>query len=1508
MRADREPSKANLIKSFGGLIKSVITNCPSNPADMSDWIACVEGTFDMYEVPDEIRHALLMPYLNDKGRRLVAKMDCESKQDFEKFKSLLQKEFRLTSMQHLHAFQTAVRKRAESYLQYVTRVETLLKYYLTSRQVTENYDDLCNLLVSDHVKGTLNDDLRAHVINLEQDEWFKPEKLSVVCENFVTPSSFCSGERRRFGLNDNSFRERADWQEAKGNLTQARVPEYRKQEHATNKFVARPQAASNWRGGGFSGGSMTRPFNAHSNMATRGSQRFNFQGGRGRAPDKLANTHRVSVHNVTDVCKFQSGAVDGASKGLEFCEADITDDIVCDQNNDCKNVVLDDVMHVSIIVNGSPIVAIVDSGAQITVINPAKLSVRPYHSQRSIILKPALGMCVKADLANVCLKWPDSINDEKVFATVALANGLHEDCLLTVKDYEQLLTLKSKANVCAITRSQDIANCDSGNYIAMDNCASNDVNNMHVVECKTGDRENVMNDSIVDTDSANDKVLNKSIVVDCSNSGGGELVKTSEVNTSVIFKEANVKAEVFVFRDKQRCDKTLSHIFLRLDSLKDSGNDYCGYFMNVVDNLLYRRTVINSTEVVQLIVPVGKREQILQLAHNSVWAGHMAGEKTYDRIKFSFFWPGMRNDVERYCKACQDCQLRARKTVFDRVPIEPVIREGKTFEQMSVDCLGPILKSGRGHEFVLVAVDSHSKWVEAVPLKRINAQSICKALLEIFARTSIPKVIVADNAGCFSSKLTEEFHKMIGVAPRFSTPLHPQGNGLAERNVGNFKNCLHHVIMKYGTNWDQQIPFVLWALREMVNATTRVSPMLLVYGQQGRGPLSLLKNMWAGESEYSSIIPKSISQYLSELKDRLANAASIAENNAVKNQAAYTQNYNKRAVAKHFIAGDKVVVFERDSTHKILARWTGPCEIMYPVSNNSYMVLMPNQAHRLLHANHIKKFIESECVNDNECESKDSKDVASVNDSSLFNSKMRVKQSTSNLCSIGVIEDVSTKDFGDIVVTPILTSGSDTDFDTVLDEQCAHLTVLQRKQLEDVLRKHASVFSDVPGLCRVGEHSIRVRQGMPIPKRKLYPIPMCYREEVDRQVKDLLEMDIIEHSNSEYAHPVVCVKKKTGDIRMAVDYKGGVNAVSLDDRYPMINANELLYTVGAAQYISCFDCTQGFYQIPLADDGSRDRSAFVTHNGLYNFKRMSFGLKGASETYQRVMNTILQEDKEYANAFIDDVAVYSGTWEMHLGHVDTVLQRLQDAGITLKLSKCTFARPKVKYLGHIIGSGVHAPDPEKLKAVADLVFPKTKRQMKSLLGLISYYRAYVQNMSDLVGCLTEMTKKDKPNSLNPGIREWEAFESVKQKLMSAPILRCPDYSKQFVIQADASKYAVGSCLVQVFDGEEHPIAYASSKLTGSQLAWSTVEKEAYSIVVALKKFDAYVYGREVVLVTDHNPLCYLTNAAPSNPKLTRWKLGLQRYNIVSIVHRKGAEHVNCDALSRLFTNSEDDND
>lgn len=302
---------------------------------------------------------------------------------------------------------------------------------------------------------------------------------------------------------------------------------------------------------------------------------------------------------------------------------------------------------------------------------------------------------------------------------------------------------------------------------------------------------------------------------------------------------------------------------------------------------------------------------------------------------------------------------------------------------------------------------------------------------------------------------------------------------------------------------------------------------------------------------------------------------------------------------------------------------------------------------------------------------------------------------------------------------------------------------------------------------------------------------------------------------------------------------------------------------------------------------------------------MPFGLKNAASTYQRVINGILAPHRQYACAYIDDVAIYSESWDEHLEHLDKVLASLDKAGLTLNVSKCRFAQQEVKFLGHIVGSGRHGTDPEKVRAIKEIPAPETKRQLRSFLGLANYYRDYVPQYSKVVLPLTNLTGRRIPQKLPWNTEAQEAFDQVKDCVVQASALQAPDPGKEFILATDASDYAIGACLAQQDnEGKECPIAFLSKKLSPAQTRWATIEKEAYAIIWALAKLEAWLFGAKVRVITDHNPLKFLTLTTPQSARLTRWALALQKYNLV-VEHKKGLLNANADAMSRLVTSNDD---
>ncbi|GFU66228.1 retrovirus-related Pol polyprotein from transposon 17.6 [Trichonephila clavipes] len=401
---------------------------------------------------------------------------------------------------------------------------------------------------------------------------------------------------------------------------------------------------------------------------------------------------------------------------------------------------------------------------------------------------------------------------------------------------------------------------------------------------------------------------------------------------------------------------------------------------------------------------------------------------------------------------------------------------------------------------------------------------------------------------------------------------------------------------------------------------------------------------------------------------------------------------------------------------------------------------------------------------------------------------------------------------------------------------------------------------------------------------------------VDEQIEELLRLDLIEESDAEIAYPIVYVNKKDGTLRLCVDFRA-LNSESVSDDFPMEDAVELIHSIGRANIITTLDLLKGYWAIPMAED-SKILTSFKTHWQQYRFKVMSFGLKNASATFQREMNKALSCYREFSRAYIDDIAIFSKNWEEHLLHLDTTLTKLSELNFTVNLKKCAFGKAQIKYLGHIIGSGKHEPDPEKTAVINNLPVPKMKKELRSVLGLCNYYREYIPKYSELVYPLTELTKKRVPDSIPWTEKHDSSFHLLKKALVEAPSLYSPVPDKPYTIHSDASQIGIAACLSQKCGDKCYPIAYASQKLSKTQQSWSTIEREAFAIVWSSKKFEVWVFGTEIEFYTDHNPLPYLTKSAPQSARLQRWAFALQKFN-VTIKHCPGVKMPHADALSRL---------
>ena len=450
------------------------------------------------------------------------------------------------------------------------------------------------------------------------------------------------------------------------------------------------------------------------------------------------------------------------------------------------------------------------------------------------------------------------------------------------------------------------------------------------------------------------------------------------------------------------------------------------------------------------------------------------------------------------------------------------------------------------------------------------------------------------------------------------------------------------------------------------------------------------------------------------------------------------------------------------------------------------------------------------------------------------------------------------------------------------------------------LRKCLIEFEDVfsRGETDIGHtdlvmHGIDTGNARPV-KQRPRRHPVCNQQEIDRQIKDLKSRGLIEPSDSPWAANVVLVKKKDGSKRLCIDYRG-LNAVTIKDAYPVPRIDDTLDALEGAKWFSTLDLASGYWQVAL-DEEARQKSSFVVRGGLYRWKVMPFGLSNAPATFERLMEKVLSGLQwETLLVYLDDVIVFGKTVNDEMKRLRQVFERLRKAGLKLKPSKCNLFQRSVTYLGHVVSAEGVTTDPAKVRAVSDWPTPKCVRDVRSFLGLASYYRRFIRGFATIASPLHSLTSKSKDFVWNEACQD--AFKRLKEALLEAPVLVYPLPDDEFILDTDASNEGIGAVLSQVHDGVERVVAYASRKLSKAERNYCVTRKELLAVVAYLKYFRQYLYGRKVVVRTDHSSLRWLMNFKEPEGQLARWIEIVSEYD-VTIQHRPGAKHANADGLSR----------
>ena len=455
----------------------------------------------------------------------------------------------------------------------------------------------------------------------------------------------------------------------------------------------------------------------------------------------------------------------------------------------------------------------------------------------------------------------------------------------------------------------------------------------------------------------------------------------------------------------------------------------------------------------------------------------------------------------------------------------------------------------------------------------------------------------------------------------------------------------------------------------------------------------------------------------------------------------------------------------------------------------------------------------------------------------------------------------------------------------------------EAKQVKDLLIKHANVFSKSKsdlGNCGIIPHRINTGLAPPIrlPPRR---VPIAIKDAVDAEVQRLIDTNLVEKSKSAWAFPLVPVRKKDGSIRICIDYRK-LNEVTLPDSYPLPRVQDCLDSLQGSCWFTTLDATSGYFQLET-DTADRDKTAFVCEKGLFAFRVLPMGLVNSAATYQRTLEQIMSElQHETCLIYLDDIIVYSKTFQEHIQRLDEVLTRLGNASLKLSPKKCHILQQDVTFLGHRVSSQGVATCDDKVEAVKNWPIPSCVKDLRAFLGLASYYRKFIQSFSTIAAPLNKLTEKG--TNFRWSVECQTAFDTLKSVLVSAPILGYINTHDPLYLDCDCSSFAAGAVLSQLQDGKERVIAYYSKSLSRPERQYCVTRRELLAIVLAVKHFHHYLYGVSFTVRTDHGALSWLMRFKNPSGQLARWLEVLSTYRF-SIQFRAGLKHGNCDGLSRI---------
>ncbi len=596
-------------------------------------------------------------------------------------------------------------------------------------------------------------------------------------------------------------------------------------------------------------------------------------------------------------------------------------------------------------------------------------------------------------------------------------------------------------------------------------------------------------------------------------------------------------------------------------------------------------------------------------------------------------------------------------------------------------------------------------------LRNITARSVIKALTRFFSTFGLPRVIQTDQGTNFKSTVFKQILATLNVRHAVSSPYHPESQGALERWHQTLKSMLRKYCLETAQSWDEGIPFVVFAAREAVQESLGFSPAALVFGHTPRGPLKSLQ-----EKFLSSVPspPTNVLDFVSNFRERLHHAHSFARDSLSSSQAGMKRRFDRSAVPRQFRAGDRVLALLPNPGSALSAKFSGPYDIQERLSDTDYVIRTPERSRktRVCHINMLKKYHSQENP-----------------------SELMPLSEPPRSCALIVPESLDQTD--DVTVRSSSQQSArlpNSEMLKVLPDQLSHLSPAQRADIVALTKRFSCLFNDVPSRTTVAQHDIDVNNARPI-KQHAYRVNPVKRELMKKEAEYLLQHGLAVHSSSPWSSPCLLETKPDGSPRFITDFRK-VNSVTVPDSYPLPRMEDCVDNLGKARFVTKLDLLKGYWQVLLTKRTSVI-SAFVTPDYFLQYTVMAFGMCNAPATFQRLVNTVLS-GLTNCNAYLDDLIVYTTTWEEHVQILEQVFARLANASLTISLAKREFGHAMVTYLGRQVGQGQVRPVEAKVAVIAEFPVPSTRRALRRYLGMAGYYRSFCRNFSTVVRPLTTL--------------------------------------------------------------------------------------------------------------------------------------------------------------------------